>query len=91
MPWQEMSAVEQRDRFIDDHRLGLYDMTELCARFATSRKTDCKWLARYNASGRPGCTTVVERSITVRGSVKLTVSAQASFAPDASVMTGMCA
>ena len=37
MPWQETSPVEERERFIDDHRLGLYDMTELCARYAISR------------------------------------------------------
>jgi hypothetical protein len=34
--------VEQRARFIDDHRLGLYDMTELCTRYAISRKTGYK-------------------------------------------------
>ena len=36
MPWLETVPVEQRERFIDDHRLGLYDMTELCARYAIS-------------------------------------------------------
>ena len=45
--------MEQRGRFIDDFRLGLYDMTELCARYAISRKTGYKWLARYDAGGRP--------------------------------------
>ena len=54
MPWLETLPVEQRERFIDDHRLGLYDMTELCARYAVSRKTGYKWLARYDAGGRPG-------------------------------------
>ena len=39
MPWLETVPVEQRARFIDDHRLGLYDMTTLCARYAISRKT----------------------------------------------------
>jgi len=53
MPWQETSPVEERERFIDDHRLGLYDMTELCARYAISRKTGYKWVARYDAGGRP--------------------------------------
>jgi transposase InsO family protein len=53
MPWQETAPVEQRERFIDDHRLGLYDMTELSARYAVSRKTGYKWLARYDAGGRP--------------------------------------
>jgi transposase len=53
MPWLETVPVEQRARFIDDHWLGLYDMTELCARYAISRKTGYKWLARYDAGGRP--------------------------------------
>jgi transposase len=53
MPWLETVPVEQRERFIDDHRLGLYDMTELCGRYAISRKTGYKWLARYDAGGRP--------------------------------------
>jgi hypothetical protein len=46
MPWLETAPMEQRERFIDDSRLGLYDMTELCARYAISRKTGYKWLAR---------------------------------------------
>jgi len=53
MPWQETSPVEQRERFIDDHHLGLYTMSELCARYVVSRKTGYKWLARYDAGGRP--------------------------------------
>jgi len=54
MPWQETGPVHERGRFIDDHGLGLYTMTELCARYAISRKTGYKWLARYDASGRAG-------------------------------------
>ena len=53
MPWLETVPMEQRERFIDDHRLGLYEMTELCARYAISRKTGYKWLARYDAGGHP--------------------------------------
>ena len=53
MPWLETAPVYERERFIDDHRLGLYDMTELCARYAISRKTGYKWLARYDGGGRP--------------------------------------
>ena len=53
MPWRETVPVDERERFIDDHRLGLYSMTELCARYAISRKTGYKWLARYDAGGRP--------------------------------------
>ena len=53
MPWQETSPVEERERFIDDFHLGLYTMTELSARYAVSRKTGYKWVARYDAGGRP--------------------------------------
>ncbi len=52
MPWLETAPMEQRERFIDDHQRGLYDMIELCARYAVSRKTGCNWLARYDAGGR---------------------------------------
>ena len=66
MPWQETSPVEERERFIDDHRLELYDMTELCARYAISRKTGYKWLARYDAGGRPALHDRSRAPITVR-------------------------
>jgi len=54
MPWLETSPVEQRERFIADDRLGLYTRAELCARYAISRKTGYKWLARYHEDGRRG-------------------------------------
>jgi transposase InsO family protein len=54
MPWLEVAPVEERERFIDDYLLRLYTMTELCARYAVSRKTGYKWIARYDAGGRPG-------------------------------------
>jgi hypothetical protein len=46
--------MEQRGRFIRDHRVGLYTMAELCARYAVSRKTGYKWRARFDDAGRPG-------------------------------------
>src|SRR5438132_4571222 len=54
MPWLETSPVEQRERFIRDHRLDLYAMTELCARYGISRKTGYKWLSRFEDAGRRG-------------------------------------
>jgi putative transposase len=54
MPWTETSPVEQRERFIRDHRLDLYAMAELCARYGVSRKTGYKWLARFEDAGRSG-------------------------------------
>ncbi|MBM3276346.1 MAG: transposase, partial [Candidatus Sericytochromatia bacterium] len=59
MPWRETAPVEQRDRFIDDDLLGFYTMTELCARYAVSRKTGSKWVDRYDAGGRAA---LVDRS-----------------------------
>jgi len=50
----ETSPVDQRERFIHDHRLELYAMAELCARYGISRKTGYKWLARFEEGGRLG-------------------------------------
>ncbi len=54
MPWLETSPVDQRERFIRDHQLGLYTLAELCARYDISRKTGYKWLARFDEAGRRG-------------------------------------
>ena len=53
MPWQETDPVDQREHFITDHHRALYSMTELCARYGVSRQTGYRWLARYDAGGRP--------------------------------------
>jgi putative transposase len=50
----ETSPVEPRERFIRDHRLDLYAMAELCARYGISRKPGYKWLARFGEGGRGG-------------------------------------
>ncbi len=52
MPWLETSPMEQRERFIADHRRGLYTMSELCQRYSVSRKTGYKWLDRFEEGGR---------------------------------------
>lgn len=54
MPWMETSPMEQRERFIRDHRLDLYTMVELSARYGISRKTGYKWLGRFAEAGRQG-------------------------------------
>jgi putative transposase len=54
MPWLETSPVDQRERFIADHRRGFYTMTELCERYGISRKSGYKWLDRFEAEGRAG-------------------------------------
>jgi transposase len=65
MPWMETSPVEQRERFIRDHRLDLYGMTELCARYGISRKTGYKWLTRYDEGGLLACRIAAGRRSTV--------------------------
>ena len=54
MPWLETDPMDQRTRFITDHRQDLYAMAELCDRYGISRKTGYKWLARYAEEGRQG-------------------------------------
>ncbi len=54
MPWLETAPMDQRARFIRDHRLDLYPMAELCARYGISRKTGYTWLARFEEAGRLG-------------------------------------
>lgn len=52
MPWLETAPMEERERFVRDHREGFYAMVELCARYGVSRKTGYKWLARFEDGGR---------------------------------------
>ena len=52
MPWLETAPMEQRERFIRDHQLGLYTMVELSTRYGISRKTGYKWLDRFDEGGR---------------------------------------
>jgi len=54
MPCLETARTEQRERFIRDHRLDLYTMTELCARYGISRKAGYTWLGRFDEAGRQG-------------------------------------
>jgi transposase InsO family protein len=54
MPWQEMSPVNLRMRFVTDWQAGCWTMTDLCADYRISRKTGYKWVERYDASGARG-------------------------------------
>ncbi|MBV9852872.1 MAG: IS481 family transposase, partial [Armatimonadetes bacterium] len=51
MPWKVTNPMDQRAHFVALHQEGLYTMAELCARFAVSKKTGYKWLARYQQGG----------------------------------------
>src|SRR2546427_13044435 len=54
MPWLETSPVQQRERFIRDHRLELYTTAELCTRYGITRKTGYKWLPPPPETGPRG-------------------------------------
>lgn len=54
MPWTCTDPMTQRARFVLAYQEGLYSMTELCARFAVSRKTGYKWLRRFEETGLEG-------------------------------------
>jgi len=59
MPWRESCAMDERMRFIVDHRSDEWTMTELCERYGVSRKTGYKWIERYRLAGPAG---LAERS-----------------------------
>ena len=54
MAWKETVAADRRIGFIGGHLSGEWTMTELCERFGISRKSGCKWAARYAAEGAAG-------------------------------------
>lgn len=59
MPWKVSGPVDERIRFIEAHRSGLYSMTELCAGYGISRRVGYKWLNRYEIEG---CQGLIDRS-----------------------------
>jgi transposase InsO family protein len=46
--------MDQRLQFVRDALSERFDMTELCARYGVSRRIGYKWLARFEAEGKPG-------------------------------------
>lgn len=51
MPWTEHCEKGARRRFIEEVRLGVHSVRELCGRYEISRKTAYKWLKRYIEGG----------------------------------------
>ena len=51
MSWRTCNPMTQREDFITLARLPAANVSELCRRFAISRKTGNKWLARYRQGG----------------------------------------
>lgn len=54
MPWQELSPMDLRMRFVTDWQSGCWTMTELCADYQISRKTGYKWVDRFETCGPRG-------------------------------------
>jgi transposase-like protein len=46
--------MEQRTRFALDFQDGLFSIAELCLRYGVNRKTEYKWIGRYEADGLAG-------------------------------------
>jgi putative transposase len=51
MPWRVTSPMHERQRFVLDAEYAQCAFAELCRRYAISRKTGYKWLARYATAG----------------------------------------
>ena len=51
MPWQERSAMDQRESFVADYLTEMWTMTELCGCYGISGKTGYKWVGRYRGGG----------------------------------------
>ena len=54
MPWNTVTVMEEKLRFVSLAGTGKFTLSELCADFHVSRKTGYKWLCRYEAEGAPG-------------------------------------
>ena len=54
MPWNQVTAMEEKHRFVSLAATGRFTFTELCADFHVSRKTGHKWLRRYRRDGPAG-------------------------------------
>jgi transposase len=48
MPWRGVTVSEQRERSIEDYRLGFYSLSKLAEQFCISRKTAYKWIDRFS-------------------------------------------
>ena len=54
MPWREMSPMDYREQLALEYLAEGLTMTQLAAQYGVSRKTAYKWVARFQAAGRPG-------------------------------------
>ena len=54
MPWQNVTPMEEINRFVVLTHSGRFTVTDLCEQFGISRKTGYKHLERYAAEGLGG-------------------------------------
>jgi len=54
MAWKEVLPMEERARFVLEVEREEMNFSELCHRYAVSRKTGYKWIKRYRAEGLDG-------------------------------------
>jgi transposase len=62
MPWKGVTVSEERQRFLEDHKLSYYSVSELAERFGISRRTahpgltsrEGKWIERFDRQGLVG-------------------------------------
>jgi len=54
MPWNEVSVMDEKIRFISDYLNGVLTFTEVCHRYGISRETGYTWVHRYEEEGASG-------------------------------------
>src|SRR3990172_1312331 len=54
MPWNGVTVNEERQRFLQEFRLGYYSVSDLADRFSISRQTAHKWIRRLEHYGQTG-------------------------------------
>ena len=54
MPWKGVTVNEARQRFLQEHSLRYYSVSDLADRFSISRQTAHKWIRRHKSFGDNG-------------------------------------
>ena len=54
MPWEGVTVMDQKVRFVSEYLDGYFSIAELCRQFNVSRKTGYKWIGRYEEYGSRG-------------------------------------
>jgi len=54
MPWKECTAMQAKEQFIREAKIGILSFSSLCAKYKISRQTGYKWLNRERLLGPAG-------------------------------------